>query len=228
MPILYMHRLCDSALNRIMDLTLPLYADVPVRPGDPGVVMDELGDIATEGYRLTHLSMGTHTGTHIDAPSHIIESGDTLNNISFDALVGSCCLVKVASEPGSSIALDDLIIHKEAIRSTGRVLLKSGWAKRWGTQEYYRNSPSITMEAARWLAGKDAHVKLVGFDMPTPSVKQEMDVHKVFLEAGIPIVECLNLENLTQSHFEIVVAPLPLRNREGAPCRVLGLLNRSS
>jgi kynurenine formamidase len=169
-----------------MDLTLPLYADVPVRPGDPGVVMDELGDIATEGYRLTHLSMGTHTGTHIDAPSHIIESGDTLNNISFDALVGSCCLVKVASEPGSSIALDDLIIHKEAIRSTGR------------------------------------------FDMPTPSVKQEMDVHKVFLEAGIPIVECLNLENLTQSHFEIVVAPLPLRNREGAPCRVLGLLNRSS
>ncbi|MCK4280329.1 MAG: hypothetical protein KAW94_07105, partial [Candidatus Thorarchaeota archaeon] len=81
---------------------------------------------------------------------------------------------------------------------------------------------------ARWLAGKDVHVKLVGFDMPTPSVKQEIDIHKVFLEAGIPIVECLNLENLTQSHFEIVVAPLPLRNREGAPCRVLGLLNSFS
>ncbi len=190
--------------------------------------MDELGDIATEGYRLTHLSMGTHTGTHIDAPSHIIESGNTLNDISFDVLVGPCCLVNVAGEPGSSIALDDLIIHKEAIRSTGRVLLKSGWANRWGTQEYYRNSPSITIEAARWLAGKDVHVKLIGFDMPTPSVRQEMDIHNVFLEAGIPIVECLNLESLTQSHFEIVVAPLPLRNREGAPCRVLGLLNRSS
>jgi len=210
-----------------VDLTLPLYADVPVRPGDPGVVMDELGEIATEGYRLTHLSMGTHTGTHIDAPAHISESGDTLNSISFDALVGPCCLVNVASELGSSIELDDLIIHKEVIKSTGRVVLKSGWAKRWGTPEYYRNSPSITMEAARWLIGKDVHVKLIGFDMPTPSVKQERDVHKVFLEASVPIVECLNLQNLTHSHFEIVVAPLPLRGREGAPCRVLGLLNRS-
>ena len=228
MPILCGHRLCDSTLNRIVDLTLPLYADVPVRPGDPGVVMDELGGIATEGYRLTHLSMGTHTGTHIDAPAHLIESGDTLDNISLDILVGPCCLVNVEGEPGSSIALDDLIIHKEVIRSTGRVVLKLGWAKRWGTPEYYHNSPSITMEAARWLAGKDVHVKLVGFDMPTPSVKQEIDIHKMFLEAGIPIVECLNLENLTQTHFEIVVAPLPLHNREGAPCRVLGLLNRSS
>ncbi len=228
MPILCRHRLRDSTLNRIVDLTLPLNADVPVRPGDPGVVMDDLADIATEGYRLTHLSMGTHTGTHIDAPSHIIEYGDTLNNISFDVLVGPCCLVNVAGEPGASIALDDLIIHKEIIRSTGRVVLKSGWAKRWGTPEYYHNSPSITIEAARWLVGRDVHVKLVGFDMPTPSVKQETDIHKVFLEAGIPIVECLYLEKLTQSHFEIVVAPLPLRNREGAPCRVLGLLNRSS
>ena len=228
MPILCGHRLCDSTLNKIVDLTLPLYANVPVRPGDPGVVMDELADIATEGYRLTHLSMGTHTGTHVDAPSHIIESGDTLNNISFDVLVGPCSLVNVAGEPESSITLDDLIIHKESIRSASRVVLKSGWAKRWGTPEYYHNSPSITIEAARWLAGKDVHVKLVGFDMPTPSVKQEIDIHKVFLEAGIPIVECLNLENLTQSHFEIVVAPLPLRNREGAPCRVLGLLNSFS
>ena len=228
MPILCGHGLCDSILNRIVDLTLPLYADVPVRPGDPGVVMDELAGIATEGYRLTHISMSTHTGTHVDAPSHIIELGDTLNNISFDVLVGRCCLVDVAGEPGSSITLDDLIIHKEAIRNAGRVVLKSGWAKRWGTPEYYHNSPSITIEAARWLAGRDVHVKLVGFDMPTPSVKQEIEIHKVFLEAGIPIVECLNLENLTQSCFEIVVAPLPLRNREGAPCRVLGLLNQSS
>ncbi len=228
MLILCGHRLRDSTLNGIVDLTLPLYADVPVKPGDPRVVIDELRDIATEGYRLTHLSIGTHTGTHIDAPSHIIKAGDTLNSISFDVLVGPCCLVNVAGEPGSSIVLKDLIIHEEAIRSAGRVVLKSGWAKRWGTPEYYRNSPSITMEAARWLAGKDVHVKLVGFDMPTPSVKQEIDIHKVFLKAGIPIVECLNLENLTQSHFEIVVAPLPLHNREGAPCRVLGLLNRVS
>ena len=228
MPILCGHRLRDSTLTRIVDLTLHLYADVPVRPGDPGVVMNELRDITTEGYRLTHLSMGTHTGTHIDAPSHIVEDGDTLNNISFDALVGPCCLVNVAGEPESSIALEDLIIHEDAIRSAGRVVLKSGWAKRWGTPEYYRSSPSITMEAARWLAGEDVQVKLIGFDMPTPSVEQETDIHKVFLEAGIPIVECLNLENLIQSYFEIVVAPLPLRNREGAPCRVLGLLNRSS
>ncbi len=228
MPILCGHRLRDSTLNGIVDLTLPLYADVPVRPGDPGVVMDELCDIATEGYRLTHLSMGTHTGTHIDAPSHIIDAGDTLNNISFDVLVGPCCLVNVAGEPGSSIVLEDIIIHEDAIRSAGRVVLKSGWAKRWGTQEYYRNSPSITIEAARWLAGKDVDVKLIGFDMPTPSVRQETDIHQVILEAGIPIVECLNLENLIQSYFEIVVAPLPLHYREGAPCRVLGLLNRSS
>jgi len=228
MPILCGHRLRDSTLNGIVDLTLPLYADVPVKPGDPRVVIDELRDIATEGYRLTHLSIGTHTGTHIDAPSHIIKAGDTLNSISFDVLVGPCCLVNVAGEPGSSVVLEDLIIHEEAIRSAGRVVLKSGWAKRWGTPEYYRNSPSITMEVARWLAGKDVHVKLIGIDMPTPSVKQETDIHKVFLKAGIPIVECLNLENLIQSYFEIVVAPLPLRNREGAPCRVIGLLNQSS
>jgi len=190
--------------------------------------MDDLQDIVTEGYRLTHLSMGTHTGTHIDAPSHIIEAGDTLNSISFDVLVGPCCLVNVAGKPGSPIVLEDVIIHEEAIRSAGRVVFKSGWAKRWGKPEYYRDSPSITLDVARWLAGRDVHVKLIGFDMPTPSVKQETDVHKVFLEAGIPIVECLNLENLIQSLFEIVVAPLPLHNREGAPCRVLGLLNRVS
>ena len=210
-------------MSPVVDLTLHIQSGSQVYEGDPEPIFSRVRTIAHDGYRLTHISMGGHTGTHIDAPAHYIENGTMTDEIKIEVLIGKCCLLDVSGIPGSRIKLSMLKKHTTLIRKSERVVFRSNWSKRWGTSEYYNNSPSLTIESARWLADYRQRIKLVGFDMPTPATENESEVHRILLQAGIPIVEGLDLNGVTNSEFNIIVAPLAIKGCDGVPCRVFGL-----
>lgn len=193
---------------RIVDLTQPIEPGMSVYPGDPEVRFQAHSDYAEHGFCVTGLELGTHAGTHLDAPAHFLPDGVTVEALSLEKVLG----------PARVIDLDDL---NTPFAAGERVLLRSGWGKRWGEADYFTGFPGMSADLAERLAA--APVALVGLETPTlhPVWEEDARLHRLLLERGIVLVENLtNLEALPE-RFGLAALPLPLRGLDGSPCRVV-------
>lgn len=123
---------------------------------------------------------------------------------------------------GSNINLEDLYEYSEEIGKADFVLIKTGFVKYWCTEKYVRDYPSLTVEAANYLAG----FKLKGIGIDCISIgnhEDEITNHKIFLDRNILIIENLNLEKIINGVFKVVIAPLKVKNSDGAPVRIFGI-----
>lgn len=194
----------------LIDLTRALTPGMPVYPGDPSVRFDGHADYGTDGFRVTALHLGTHSGTHVDAPAHFLPGGETVDRLALDALLG----------PARVMALADA--HPELARGE-RVILRSGWSERWGDDDYFSAFPGLSRSLAEQLA--EAPVALVGLETPSlhPDAAEDARLHRLLLGRGIVIVENLvNVERLPK-RFHLIVLPLPLGGLDGAPVRVVAV-----
>lgn len=195
----------------------------------PLVQINQIGRIGQEGRETRKISMGTHTGTHIDAPLHFVESGKGIDQISLDRLFGPVKIVDFSNVPKAyGITVKDL--KKNSLGE--RMLFRFNWCKYWGTKNFYKDYPYFEEEAAQYLV--DNNVKLIGIDTPSPddgrimldsnSYGTEIDspVHKIFLKNEVLLVEYLaNLEMADcKLEWNIAVMPLKVKNADGAPARV--------
>lgn len=199
---------------RIVDLTRPIEAGMSVYPGDPEVCFVTHSDYAAHGFRVTQFQLGTHAGTHLDAPAHFLSGGATVEALPLEKLVGAARMI-------------DLNASNVSFEAGERVLIRSGWANRWGRPEYFTGFPGMPSELADRLAA--APVALVGLETPTlhPEEEEDARLHRLLLERGIVLVENLmNLDALPE-HFGLAVLPLPLRGLDGSPCRVVAFLDAS-
>ncbi len=219
-------------MTRIVDLTMT-YPAVPVYPGHPRVKVEKLTSFEIEGKEISKLEMGTHSGTHIDAPRHFIEYGDTVEDIPLDVLCGPAYMldptILLADEGGlDAETIADYLDGKPA----DRLLIRFDGPERLGSMAYYEEQPWLTEDAAQWLI--DNGCKLVGLDTPMPDAWANIDtmpIHKMLLKAGIIIVEYMvNLDLIQEkalSHivgpFDLVVAPLKIREGDGAPARCFAI-----
>ena len=201
------------------DISMPISPDMPIFPGDPGVeIMPALeiakGDMAD----VALLRMGSHTGTHIDAPAHMFPGGTTVDKLALDVLVGDAVVAEV--DAPSAVASGDL----EALmlpRSTRRLLLKTRNARYWDAREFHEDFVYLTPDAARWLV--DRRVELLGFDClsierygaPKP------EAHHILLQAGVIIVEGLDLHEVPSGCYHLCCLPLKIVNGDGAPARAI-------
>lgn len=195
----------------LRDLTRLISPGMPVYPGDPAVCFRTHAEYAEHGYRVTEVTLGTHTGTHLDAPAHFLPEGVGVEALPLTALVGPARVANL-HDPQLTVAPGE------------RLLLRSGWSAHWSEPEYFERFPGLPEDLAERLAAAPA--ALVGLE--TPSLHPDADIdarlHQRLLGAGVVIVEGLvGLMELPERIF-LAALPLPLQGLDGSPCRVIALL----
>lgn len=206
---------------RTYDVTLTITPEMPVWPGDPPVDLKLVSKISDgANANVSHIKMGVHTGTHVDAPYHFIENGKTVEDISLSVLVGRAYVIHLPNSVR--------VITAEILRSAGipprtrRVLMRTHNSTLWGKkkQSFQEDFVAVEDEAAQYLV--DRGVKLVGVDyLSVAPYKNSKPTHTIFLEADVVIVEGLDLSKVAQGRYNFHCLPLKLAGSDGAPARVI-------
>jgi len=211
----------------LLDLTLTISEKLPVFPGSPKPQFIPWNKIKRDGYNLELLFLSSHTGTHIDAPFHFIDKGKKIHDISVNRLVGRATLIKKRKKPNQSITRSDIINFEKKhgkIPKNAIVIFSTGWNKNLEKEYYFEKNPGLSISAAKYLVSKK--INLVGIDSPSIDLGNEKKflVHNILLKNNILIVENLtNLEKIQNTHFDLVVLPLKLKNATGSPVRAIAL-----
>lgn len=189
---------------------------MPVYPGDPNVVREYVADYNEAGYRVSYWHMGSHVGTHVDAPLHYIPGGGGVHQLPLEALIGRARVMDLRHyEPGQEMDVADLA---KALPSR-RMLLCTGWDRYVETTQYFTGMPGLCLSVAK--AAVEGGMMLIGTDAPNIHATQWVELHQYLLSAGVVLVEGLTgLAPLVGQDINLVVAPLPLVDGDGAPARV--------
>lgn len=203
-----------------IDISIPIRDKMVHWPGDPAVQIRHISDINRGDIcNVSHLSMGSHTGTHMDAPFHFLQGGKGLDDMPLDTAAGLARVIAIRDS--KSISTDELRAYK--IRAGERILFKTkNSARCWKINRFIKDFISISPGAAHFLAQR--HVKMVGVDYLSVGSYSEdngFEVHSVLLEAGIWILEGLNLSNVLPGAYELLCLPLRISSSDGAPARAI-------
>ena len=195
----------------------------------PVVEITRMGRLGIEGRETRKLVLGTHTGTHCDAPRHFVEDGICIDEVPIDTLVGPAVVLDFTGvAPSHEISISDLQ-EKIGDRKPERLVLHYGWDKYWGTIQFYQDHPFLAPDAAQWLV--DQGVKLVGMDTPMPDnpdhgkgAELDSPIHKIILGGGSILVEYLcNLGDLRMEEIYLVTLPMKISKGDGAPARCIAI-----
>jgi arylformamidase len=193
----------------LFDLSQPLRPGMPVLPGDPPVRFTAVRSHDVDGYAVTRFSLGSHAGTHLDAPRHFFPDGATLDQYPLDRLVGPGLVVDCRPAPGTDEIDKPLLVERLklcAVPPAGFVLLWSGGAL-------------LSIEAAQALL--DAGAGLVGTDGPGLDAEPH-PVHRLLLSHGVLLAENLaGLERLGPGPVTCAFLPLAVVGTDGAPVRAV-------
>jgi arylformamidase len=195
-----------------------------VFPGSPQPSFIEWSKFEIHGYSSEVMFLSTHTGTHIDAPSHFIPDSRTIDKIKVSRFVSRSILIKIPKKADQQITLNDIINCK--INANDTVVFATGWEKRFKNDNYMMNNPGLSLDAAEYLVSN--RVNAVAIDGPSidRGVDNNFNIHSALLSNDIPIIENLcNLEELsTVKSFTLIVNPLKLVGASGSPVRAIALV----
>jgi arylformamidase len=216
---------------KIIDLSLPIEAGMMTFPTHwhPVVEVTILGRHGVEGRETRKLVLGTHIGTHADAPRHFIPNGKGIDEVSLEVLIGPATVVDFTGcSPLQEIDVSDL---KQRLtgKIPARLILRTGWSEYFGNMKFYNEYPFFTENAAQWMV--DQGVKLIAMDTPSPDnpahsrgTAKDSPNHKILLGAGVVLVEYVaNLKELVKSEVELIVMPLRLKGCDGSPVRCVAI-----
>jgi arylformamidase len=204
----------------IYDISVSIHNDMHVWPSDPKVRLEQQRHQSRDGshaIRVTSIQCGNHTGTHLDAPSHMLDGGTTLSDIPLDRLVGPSQVVDI---PGvATVGRTNL---ENRIRDgLERVLLKTDNSRHWSDSDFYEDFTGLTPDGAEYLV--ELGVRLVGIDYLSIERYGSLDhaTHFVLLRESVVILEGLNLEDVPAGEYQLVALPLKLDRADGAPLRAI-------
>ncbi|HEU0143743.1 MAG TPA: cyclase family protein [Nitrososphaera sp.] len=199
-------------LLKIHDLTRTISQDMRVYPGDPQPKFDPHATIKDNNVNVTRITVGSHTGTHVDAPWHFLQEGNTIDIEPLDKFIGEATIIDASGK--KSITAEDFSSYD--IRSNDIVLIYTGTGDRLTDFAYFDISA-----AERMVEHK---VKCVGIDTASVEKYGEKDapVHKMLLAKNIGIIENLaNLKQFAGNRMFFVCLPLPLKGIDGSPARAI-------
>jgi arylformamidase len=202
-----------------IDITVPIKSGMVHWPGDPDIEITSMlsmdkGDVCN----VSRLALGSHTGTHMDAPRHFIARGKTLDKMPLDATIGPARVVEIFDK--ESIKVEELKPFR--IKPGERILFKTrNSRKSWKTDQFDEDFVYVSKEAAEYLA--KAKVRTVGIDyLSVGGFKRDgVETHQHLLGAGVWIIEGLNLSKIAPGKYELLCLPLKVLNSDGGPARAL-------
>ena len=211
--------------ERAVDLTHDLESGMLVYPGDPSPSFESFKTIDRDGVNLTKFTMGSHTGTHIDAPKHFIKDGIGIDQIPPKKLIGEAYIGDLSTKRmGSGITSNDLRKLGENLKPDDIVVCYTGCSERWGDESVAKNYTYLTKDAAAYLVSK--RIRAVGIDfLSIEQFNAPPIVHKTLLDEGIFIIESLSnaLKNIVGERVLLICMPIKLKDGDGAPSRVFAI-----
>ena len=213
--------------GKAIDLTHELHNGMPIYPGDPSPSFVSYATLEKNGVNLTKLTLGSHTGTHIDAPRHFIPDGIGVDRIPPNKLVGEAYVCDMSSKPiGSGITDLDLQKNLEGkLAKDDIVICYTGCSEHWGEKSVSSKYTYLTGNAAEYLVSKK--VRAVGIDFLSVEKFRAPDpiAHKTLLGNGIFIIESLSraTKQFVGKRILMICMPIKLQNGDGAPSRIIGV-----
>ena len=206
-------------MPRIYDISVPIVNDGLVYPGNPTIEIASQQSMAAGGSsNVSSLSFGSHTGTHVDAPLHMIQGADGVDKLALDVLMGPAIVLEFGPDVS---AVTETALRGTAFAGQERVLLKTRNSSFIRQRDFVRDYTYLAPDGAEYLASAGA--KLVGIDYL--SIEQfhsgHHRTHKTLLGRGIVIVEGLDLSPVTAGEYELRCLPLSLPGLDGAPARAV-------
>jgi len=203
----------------IIDLTVPLTSSLVIWPGEQGLRVRTLRSFPKDSVHVSQISMGAHTGTHLDAPMHFLLKGAPLEKVSLDCLVGRCRVLRLNLGGRKEVEVEDLKPFK--IQPGERLLFNLGNSRHLFARKFYQDYVAMGDQAAKFLAVKKT--KLVGVDYLSVERRGNPGhpVHVSLLKAGTAIVEGLNLSGVKPGTYTLVCLPLRMVGVEASPVRAI-------
>lgn len=209
---------------RIFDVTLPMHDAMVVYHGDPPFSRCVASSLETgASSEVSILAMGSHTGTHVDVPAHMLRGGARLDDIPLDCLVGPVRVIDLRRIPGH---IEARHLRRLVRKGVKRVLFRTKNSARWKIlRAFDAGFVALSGDAAEFLVEKG--VRLVGVDglSVDRAGSGTHPAHRALLGAGIVVVEGLNLDGVPAGRYQLFCGPLRVARGDGAPARVL--LHRS-
>jgi len=209
---------------KVYDVSVPLRAGMPTYEGEPGPRLEFVKQLSKgDPFTVSVLSLGSHTGTHVDAPSHFLDGAPGVDGLAPEALVGPAYVAEFGGESHITAAdLDAMGIPPDC----QRLLFKTRNGRLWDDSEFHRDFIALAPDAARALAERG--MRLVGIDYLSIERFQpeRHEVHETLLASGVVVLEGLDLRQVPPGEYFLVGAPLNVVGAEGAPARAF-LIDRA-
>ncbi len=206
-----------------IDLTHTIKNGMTVYVGDAVPRVAKFKTLSKDGVNLSVITLGSHTGTHVDAPAHFVKGGRRLDDLSVETFVGEAVVLDLSGvKAGSAIRASHLEAYEDEVKEGDIALINTGFAKRWNDPGARRMYTYLSGDAAEWFVRKK--VKAVGIDyLSVEEFGARAPVaHVTLLSHGIPIIESLN-ENISTLGRRVFFVCLPIKvgGCDGAPARAM-------
>lgn len=206
----------------ILDLTREIRTDTKVFPGSPLPKFITWNKMDIHNYHSEVMFMSTHTGTHMDAPSHFVSGVSSIDQIPVDRFISRATLIKVVKTSDELITASEIQASKVEILEGNSVVFSTTWENEVDNDYYFSHSPGLSDDAAEYLINKKVNAVCID----SPSIDRGSDsnfpVHKLLLSKEILIVENLcNLSKINNQNFTLIMIPLKLSGASGSPIRAI-------
>ena len=205
--------------NNWIDISLTIYSGMPHWPDNPPVSI-EPSQCLTHGdvCNVSKITLGSHTGTHVDGINHFIKGGMGIDQMPLDATIGRARVIEIKDPEFINVAE----IEPHNIQAGERILFKTQNSSRaLKSETFVENFVHISTEAANYLAKKQ--VRTVGVDYLSVGGYQGnvVEVHRALLGSGIWAIEGLNLSQVKPGEYELICLPIKIKNGDAGLARAI-------
>lgn len=200
-------------------MSLKISNELPTYPGDPTVNISPKIEYKDKGCNVLSLCMGTHSGTHVDVPLHLIDGGASLDQIQLDRFMGEALFAEIIKDTNEKITLDE--VKKLNLKDGDILIVRTGWEANSYKENYFKGFPYFSVAAADYLISKG--IKAIGADIPAvDGPEQNGAFHKKMMLSGIVIIEALtNLKQISGKRMFFSALPLNILCADGSPVRAI-------
>lgn len=210
--------------KEVIDISVPISSSTIVWPGDPKVVIRQLASISDGAEsNLSQIRMSVHTGTHIDAPAHFIEGGNTIGDILLPKLIGRVLVIEMGEEVGV-ISEQNLIRHPQIndLRTAAKVLFKTRNSHLWHMRPHIFREDYVGIDTSGAKFLTQFKLDLIGIDYLSISPFNDLEKpHQILLGKDIVLLEGVDLSRVAPGFYQLHCLPLKLQECEGAPARAI-------